>query len=302
MNIRKSCSLLSILLICGTSTLLSSTLPSDIAGLQLWLDASKGITTNPEGNVTSWLDQGNHSPQRSAFASTTNSGTTPQFIPPPTYNATGGHQGTPTIDFNNGQNVLQVSSSVNSSIVTEFTAFMVLSLNSWESQYLIDNKNRGTTNRGFYLRAYTSGSNPSLQFRAYDQNGDQKTMLNTDMTITTNSYELGDFIVTMISLNSEGVMTIRFGDQVHISDRDHSITSIMGSTPLSLGGVVYGASGNLDGSISSALFYNRALNSQEIEDVYGYLTQTHIPEPSTWGALGAGLLVCVLFRKKILRS
>lgn len=275
----------SIALLLSFSFLHSQTInPGDVAGLQLWLNAGSGVTTNESSHVTQWNDISEGTSYNAVQASAAL----------PLYQPTAGGGGSPTLGFSGGNNL--AASGAQSTVSNSLTLFVVFSLNAvGQNHMLVDSKQSTSNNRGFYLAVR---NNDRLEFRVQNE-GASGFSLNQTIALPTNP--IGEYYVAMARIDTDGTGTLRILDTIDTVEREQTLTNISGSGAFTIGSNSSASpSFYLDGAISSVLLYDHALSDLQANAVYNYLYEHHvIPEPATVAVLSCGALLGVILVRRM---
>ena len=251
----------------------TSALAAPATGSALWLNASVGVQTDANGNVTAWADQSgnNHNATLVTGAATL---------------TTSGINNLSALNFNGG-----TAYSVGNDVLTsqQFSIFAVVTDNCPSCGYreVISNWNAGTGNS--WTSMFFGASGQTVRFSdAYDKVG-------------TLSVLASPFILSGVSGTNS------------ISIQQNSTVIASNAAPLDSrnlsGEYVIGRQGALNdeywqGTISEIIVYNRELTAAETSGTIAYLNDKYlvaaVPEPETYAMLlaGLGLMGAVVRRKQ----
>lgn len=253
--------------------------PDTIPSLQLWYRADQGVTAGTNDLVSQWTSQaeGGHTATQGTEANQ------------PLFESTGGGGGSSTLRFTS-DDYLQASGAQNT-VSTAMTLFVVFSLDATGvNMGLVDTKSSISNNRGFYLAVRSSNQ---LEFRVQDI-GASGTSMNHSLPLPASP--IGDHFVAMARIDDEGNGTLRLLNNVVTTERELALTNISGSSIFTMGANTQGNWG-LNGSISSVVLFNEALNDTQANQVYDYLYNTHVvPELTSGALLSLGLLSLTIKR------
>lgn len=262
--------------------------PDQVSGLQLWLEAQSNVDVSG-GKVTQWQNLGGSINALGVVDAE------------PTYLPTGGSNGTPAIGFSGGNRLK--ADGIQSTTVSELTAFAVVSLANLTANHVImDDKSLSSNNPGFYLAMRKGSTTSYLEFRTIDihlRDDPENPLANINHSLTLPSSYDGESIVLMARITSTGTTTLRIGDLAESTvEGSYSLTNIKGTSPFHIG-ASHNGSWAFDNPISSVVIFNEALSDSDAEGVYNYLyeTQVAIPEGKTMSFLGVGLLAWWLTRR-----
>lgn len=218
--------------------------PSQVSGLQLWLDASQGVTTDGTTPATDgaavqqWNDQSGN-----GYTAIQNTGGSKPTFKTSIFN------GKPVLRFN-GSHTLVTSSFLGASFNTSFTSFIVV--NKANTNFEVSTSNQGVT--------WFSSREINL---AYNTNGLSDTQIK-NRTLGTVGGNLG---VETFRYNGS-TKTLRFNGYVSVSEAATGNLGLNGT--LTIGNLSSGGFG-YHGDIAELVIYNRALTNLEISDVEAYL-------------------------------
>ncbi|MFA9478833.1 hypothetical protein ACERK3_11065 [Phycisphaerales bacterium AB-hyl4] len=264
----------------------STVQPDEISGLQMWLHAGQGVQLDGQQRVQTWEDQS---------GATVFSASEADEASRPTLNPTGGPAGNPTIEFDDHR---LVAEGVQDTAPNEMTIFGVVSTNDLgKRQMIFDTKAHVTNNSGFYV-AFREWAGEHVEFRVINEHNDSMTLrVSSDDFSAEDDISVGDHMMIMARIDSTGAITLRVNDAVLNGQMDNP-GALAHNRHLGIGGVYNSAADRFDGTVSAALFYNRALNDTEADDVFQHLYNTHIiPEPGM-GMSMLGLSSLLLLRRK----
>ncbi|HWL53402.1 MAG TPA: LamG-like jellyroll fold domain-containing protein [Chthoniobacteraceae bacterium] len=253
--------------------------PTEVNGLQLWLDAREGVNVTGANRVTQWNDQSGGTTYHAAPPATEQQ---PLYLP----------SGTPSIRFDGSRQLR--AAGAQGAMQNEMTAFVVVSLKELgRNQMFLDDKGGTSNNDGFYLGIRESNK---VEFRVIDStfpSSGPGAFLNHSLSLPTGYTE--GYLVIVARVSSDGTTTLRVGDQETTNPGTLSLENIKGSGEFLSIGSNSGGSWGLDGQIASVLIYDTALSNHDVGEVYDYLYSVHvIPEPQTAILTGAGFLFAVV--------
>ena len=220
-------------------------------GLQLWLDASTGLTLD-EQYVTAWADQSGNG--NNAYA---------DFGLEPTYTAVDANlNNQPSLDFDGSNALLKFTTQVMPDDFTEMTIFSVA---------------QARTARTGIFTIRTSGTNPLTQLDTQTNGSIRFILRDTDgKTLNANGAisNVGQYGIYngVLSVSEDGLTNTaiaRFGGGGGYISSGPALTPNMAAADYYVGG--YGL-GTWNGTIAELLVYDRALTEIEQNDVANYLS------------------------------
>lgn len=242
-------------------SILSSTpvgfLPTDVAGLMLWLDANEGITIDT--GVSNWADQsgnGNDAVQ------------TTSVNWQPTYNATGLNS-KPTVVFDGSNDLMTIPGTTDFDCASGCSIFVVLSILTLRQTTVFRNRPGGPLGAqdGFSVEFTTADYDNVLCEEATNY-------INVNIAGSTGAPPLTTPYVLNIDYDFPGKDIVIWEDNVDQGNTNQSSASAvsnMSQTADAYIGEFPGGARNLNGKISEILFYNNLLSGADRTSVYDYL-------------------------------
>ncbi len=230
-------------------------------GLQLWLDASTGLTLNG-GSVTGWADQSGKG--HDAYA---------DFGKEPTYTAADVNLNSqPSLDFDGANAVLEFSTQVMPDNFTEMTIFSVAQARTAGTG--IFTIRTGGVNPLTQLDTQTNGS---IRFILRDTAG--KTLNANGATSNVGQYGIYNGVLSLSEDGLTNTAIARFGGGGGYISSGPALTPNMAAADYYVGGW---ALTTWNGTIAELLVYDRALTEVEQNDVADYLSTKYAV---TWNPL-----------------
>ena len=276
----------------GTSW--SPVLPTD--GLELWLRADAGVTTDAGGQVTRWDDQsGSSGSPRYAVPDTGAGASGPQFVAGvPELNDR------PAMRFNGADEAMGIVNRILASDVDEFTIFAVARSDKDSNASILGLR----SNQPFIQLDQQGGSPPNLGKARLIVRDSSGTTANALGEIHTGDYGIYAGVLSYDDLTGISDALVYFDGVLEGS------ASATFNGPFSFGAVTQRVGGTVgtyywDGDIAEILVFDRMLTPAELDQVTGYLGLKYdldvsflIPEPTTAALLVLGALVGAARRRR----
>jgi hypothetical protein len=240
------------------------------SGLQLWLKADAGVSTNSSGTVTNWADQSGNGNDAAQDDSTN----APLLV-------TNEVNGKPVLRFEGSPiyMTVQPSASINT-LAGDVTTFAVIRIDDYSVRQALWNETDPGTDIPGPNDWWIDPTGSPIVYRG-DSLGmvghtDLSTWVGQPLTFVPTTAPSAFFILGWVAPNSDQALIFLFNDQTNAAIY-YSYTSVPAEVgnPLMIGTCGDHVSEQLKGDMAELLIYDRALSSTEVATVEDYLARKY---------------------------